>query len=161
MQRRSLDNGDPEARLSFVREYFGSEPRKLAKLIVLVFGTVLVVTVFYVALVGFDKWKTNVTEASHMIWASYTPAGAQTLLATPLGSPRISTPEQRADGLVPLTPTPSAGRQYVCRTCGRASLPVWTATGQPHCPTCQGLMELSPIRGRDGLSTGQAPRQVP
>jgi hypothetical protein len=157
MEGRPPHNEDRDGRISFVREYFGTEPPKLAKLVVLVLGAFLAVTVLYVALVGFDKWKTNVTEASHMIWASYTPAGS--LLATPLVVPRTSTPEQ--DGLVPLTRTPSAGRQYVCRTCGRASLPMWTITGQPRCPTCQGLMELSPIRSRDGLPTGQPPKQFP
>ena len=161
MAYRQSKGGSHDERFSFVREYFNTEPRKLAKLVALVLGAFLVVTLLYVGLVGYDKWSTSMNEASHMVWASYTPAAAQVPLSTPTREPGASTLAPRVDGLVPLIGSRSAGRQYVCRTCGRAGLSTWSVTGQPHCPRCGGLMDLSRVQVRDGLSTGPTSVQFP
>jgi hypothetical protein len=140
-----------ERRPSLVREYFHTEPRKLLYLVGAFVGVLVVVTIPYVLLVGFDKWANNMTEASRMIWASYTPADVNLfppVPATPGTSPYWTT---RVEDVVPLVPLPKAGRQYVCTNCGTLALPVWSSRGQPTCPYCQGLMAVAPLGLREDL----------
>jgi hypothetical protein len=151
-------SGNRGRRPSLVREYLHTEPRKLFYLSAAFVGVLVVVTIPYVLLVGFDKWANNMTEASHMIWASYTPAAAN-LTVPP--APAISTAPSlvpapywmaRIEDVVPLVPLPKAGRQYVCTNCGALGLPIWSSNGQPHCPYCQGLMTLAPLDLREDVT---------
>jgi hypothetical protein len=155
---------DPYAagRPSYVREYLGTEPRRLLYSVGFILGIMVVVTVPYVALVGFDKWTSDMKEAGHMMWAGYTPA------ATPAAGPpyapyapygyavvpaAAALPAAPAAGPLAFGPAPGprpvmpgAGRQYVCPSCGAVGLPSWTQAGQPACPNCGGLMAVAPLR---------------
>ncbi len=156
-------------RPSLVREYFHTEPRKLLYLIAAFLGVLVVVTIPYVLLVGFDKWASNMTEASHMIWASYTPAAAPLAVPPPLPGPAAPSlgpapySTARLEDLAPLVPLPKAGRLYVCTNCGGIGLPVWSSNGQPHCPYCQGLMAVAPLGLREDLPflPGYTPGSTP
>jgi hypothetical protein len=155
------ESGSSEGRPSLVREYFHTEPRKLLYLVAAFLGVLVVVTIPYVLLVGFDKWANNMSEASRMIWASYTPAAAN--LSAPPSLPQSAAPGMMPsppapywtalmEDIVPLAPLPSAGRQYVCTHCGGLGLPVWSSNGQPHCPYCGGLMAVAPLSLREDLT---------
>jgi hypothetical protein len=71
---------------SLIRDYLGTEPRKLFYSAGFIVGVMVVVTVPYVMLVGFDKWTNDMKEAGHMMWAAYTPpAGTAAPYASPYG----------------------------------------------------------------------------
>jgi len=176
------DGADPYAagRPSYIREYLGTEPRKLLYSVAFILGIMVVVTVPYVALVGFDKWSSDMKEAGHMLWAGYTPAAVPAAAAPPYGYPLGAAPAAPAYGypygaavvpaaaLQPAAPTvaapafapafaprvtmPGAGRQYMCPSCGAVGLPSWTQAGQPVCPACGGLMGVAPLRWEPELA---------
>jgi hypothetical protein len=163
----SQRNATGMPRPSLVREYFKTEPRRLAVLALALLGVVVAVTIPYAALVGFSEWTNNMKEASRMIWASYTPAA--TNLALPPRLPSVPPAEIRrsedATALAPLTPLPSGGRSYTCTQCGSTALPSWQTGGTPRCPICQGLMTLGPNRVSAGQraapATALRPNEVP
>lgn len=146
-------------RPSLVREYFGSEPRKFLYLVCVLIGVIVLVTVPYAMLVGFDKWSSDMKEASRMMWASYTPA-AETVPVLPAPAPGSYSVVPTAIGS-PLAAQPSGGRQYVCPNCGATGLPAWNDAAQPRCPICGGMMSVGPLRtGEDWIAAPQvAPGQ--
>jgi hypothetical protein len=161
-QRESGEDPYPSGPPSLVREYLGTEPRKLLYSAGFIVGVMVVVTIPYVMLVGYDKWTSDMKEAGHMMWAGYTtPAAATGLAAAPPGSaPPAAYPYALPYGygysLVPAGGAPLAaapapaptplGRQYVCPTCGAVGLPRWSPSGQPLCPICGNLMAVAPLR---------------
>ncbi|HEY3359015.1 MAG TPA: hypothetical protein VGQ83_37540 [Polyangia bacterium] len=164
------DEADPYApgRPSLIREYLGTEPRRLLYSVGFILGVMVVVTVPYVWLVGLDKWTSDMKEAGHMLWAGYTPAAAGAPVGAPPGYayPYAAGPAAPAApygygyAVVPAalpSPAPPAatapallrpglGRQYVCPSCGAVGMPSWTPAGQPQCPACGGLMAVAPLR---------------
>jgi hypothetical protein len=152
------DQADEEhaGRPSLIREYLRTEPRKLLYAVGFVVGVMVLVTIPYVLIVGFDKWSSDMREAGHMMWAGYTPnpaatAGLQPAAYTvvPTAAPAPAPPTIAGPGAWPqLRPLvqPGLGRQYVCPSCGAVGLPRWTAAGQPSCPACGGMMYVAPLR---------------
>jgi hypothetical protein len=145
-------------RPSYIREYLRTEPRKLLYAVGFVVGVMVLVTIPYVLIVGFDKWSSDMREAGHMMWAGYTPNPAATATLQPAAYTVV--PAAMTPGLTPPTavtgagawPTlrplvqPGLGRQYVCPSCGAVGLPRWTPAGQPACPVCSGMMYVAPLR---------------
>ena len=141
-------------RPSLIREYLGTEPRKLLVAVGFVVGVMVLVTIPYVLVVGFNKWSSDMREAGHMMWAGYTPAATPTGIAAQPAAysvvPVGAAPPAYAGGaawpaLRPLM-QPGLGRQYVCPSCGAVGLPRWTAAGQAACPICGGMMYVAPLR---------------
>ena len=144
-------------RPSLIREYLRTEPRKLLYAVGFVVGVMVLVTIPYVLIVGFDKWSSDMREAGHMMWAGYTPNPAATTALQPAAysvvpaatAPALAPPTIAGAGAWPtLRPLvqPGLGRQYVCPSCGAVGLPRWTAAGQPACPACGGMMYVAPLR---------------
>ena len=141
---------------SLIREYLGFEPQQILKLFLIIGGVMVLVTIPYVLLVGFDKWSSDMQEASHMMWAGYTPAAGQPSLP-PCGVSgnryRYTPVAGTYPGRVPTNVGRSTGQsQFVCPSCGNASLPAWTAVGQPTCPSCGNIMQVAPQRSNISLA---------
>jgi hypothetical protein len=156
------DNGSNgySGKPSLIREYLGTEPRKLLYSSGFILGVIVVVTIPYVLLVGYSKWKSDMKEAGHMMWAGYTPAAANAWAPPQTYSvvPAAATPAMQVPMPAPApTPGPSfapsfgaqqlgLGRQYICPSCGAVGLPSWTSAGQPVCPMCGNTMYVAPMR---------------
>jgi hypothetical protein len=158
----SEGNGFDQGRVSLVREYLGTEPRKLLYSGGFIVGVMIVVTIPYVLVVGYGKWKNDMNEAGHMLWAGYTPAAMGYAAPPTQGcSQGYSVVPAAAASPPSLAPAPYAaqqrgpGRQYVCPSCGAVGLPTWTPAGQPLCPVCGNLMMVTPLRF--GLELAAAP----
>jgi ribosomal protein L32 len=84
----------------------------------LVISTVIIVTIIYWAIFGFDRWSGNMQRASDLMTAA------------------TGTPVAQANTL-----PPGAG-QYVCPRSGVAGCPVFSAAGIPRCPGCGQAMRF-------------------
>ena len=133
--------------VSLLRDYLGFDQRRLLTFLGLVLGVVLVVTLLYVAIFGFDTWSNNMHQAGHLMLANADPRA----LAGP-GGPQVGPGNMRyrpvatamggplSGAVLPAAPT---GAQYVCPRCGLGGLPRWTAGGAPQCPACGGIMNFA------------------
>ncbi len=165
------DGEEYSGKPSSIREYLRTEPRKLLYAVGFVVGVMVLVTIPYVLIVGFDKWSSDMKEAGHMMWAGYTPNPAATAALQPAAwtvVPTAAAPALAptiagagAGAWPPLRPLmqPGLGRQYVCPSCGAVGLPRWTAQGQPACPACGGMMYVAPLRFEAELAA--APMAAP
>ena len=123
--------------------YFGIDKRTWAIFFGLVFGVVIVVTCIYVAIFGFDSWKTSMAGAGSMLLSNFDPqAGA---------GGTVGQGGQMLQGVAPAAvPAFQGGTQYTCPACGAVGLPIWNQVGTPTCPTCGALMVIAGNAGANG-----------
>jgi len=105
-----------------LRVYLGIDQRTAALFVALVVAAVATVTGIYIAIFGFDRWRTDMSRAGSMMIATY------------------ATPVATAPAGPPARPTPAA--QYLCPACGAVGLPAWGRGGAPHCPGCGRVMAV-------------------
>ena len=118
-------------------DYFGFDMRTLGIFSGLVVGVVVVVTGIYIAIFGFDSWKSSMSQAGSLMLSNLnTPNAAAGTAPAPAGT---VTPAPAA----PAPPAARSGAQYVCPTCGAAGLPQWSPNGTPLCPRCGGVMVVT------------------
>ncbi len=121
---------------SLLDDYFGFDRKTLLVFLGLVASVMFVVTCIYVAIFGFDNWKTNMARAGSMMIANFdAPVTGTTEQFIGPGAPRS------APGAVP------AAAQYICPNCGAVGLPGWSTNGTPICPNCGVGMTLAGMAG--------------
>jgi len=98
----------------------------------LVCGVTVVVTLIYIAVFGFQSWKSNMKQAGSMMIINFpAPVGAP----MPLGiqpQPLYTVPAQGAGAL-----------QYVCPNCGVVGVPRWSVGPTPLCPQCGSMVSVT------------------
>ena len=130
-----------EERAGVLSDYFGLDTRTLVTFFCLVVGVVIVVTGIYVAIFGFDNWKSSMSQAGSMMLSNFNDPNAAT--GRTIGPAGPVSP-----AVAPLAaPT---GAQYSCPNCGAVGLPKWTQNGAPLCPNCGTVMNVT------GKTGGQA-----
>jgi hypothetical protein len=113
-------------------QYFGVDEKKIGYFFGLVVAAVVVVTLIYWFLFGFNRWTGEMQRASDLMMAA---------AAAPIGQ-TYSSP-------------PMAG-QYVCPRDGAVGLPRFDANGAPHCPMDGQVMSFVPAQ-----SGGMIPAAAP
>jgi predicted RNA-binding Zn-ribbon protein involved in translation (DUF1610 family) len=117
---------------SYINEYIGIDKRKLIIFFSLLLGVFVVVTGIYVAIFGYQDWKTNMQRAGSMMVANFDQPQVP-------ASPVIGVPAVQPT----LAPSYQPTVQYACPQCGIAGLPNWSANGAPLCPRCGSLMSIN------------------
>ncbi len=115
-------------------DYFGFDMRTLATFSGLVIGVVVVVTGIYVAIFGFDNWRSSMSQAGALMLSNVQAPNAATGMPTAPVGPAVS---------APASPTARSGAQYSCPNCGAVGLPQWSPNGTPLCPSCGGVMTVT------------------
>jgi predicted RNA-binding Zn-ribbon protein involved in translation (DUF1610 family) len=104
---------DTDESVPLLEDYLGMGRRTLYTLLALVAGAFVVATFVYIALYGFQSWKTNMARAGSQMVINYdVPVAAQNDF------------------------------QYVCPNCGVVKQPGWAADGTPLCPSCGAQVDL-------------------
>jgi hypothetical protein len=102
-----------------IEQYLEIDMKKLGLFVGLTLGSVVIVTLVFGLIFGFDRWQQNIQTSSQlMAAASQTPVGA-----------------------APNTHQPVAG-QFVCPAHGAIGLPQFDAAGVPHCPLDGQVMSM-------------------
>ena len=113
-------------------DYFGFDIKTLFVFGGLVVAVIVIVTVLYISIFGFQNWKSNMNQASALLLSNFN-AGAPLVEGQPL-----------LQGATPnIRPVIQGTGQYTCPTCGTIGLPSWSANGAPLCPNCGNVMGLS------------------
>jgi len=113
--------------IGLIQEYFGFDQRRVLISLAMVAGVAVVVTLIYVAIFGFDTWKSNMKQAGNMMVVNFQPPGANGVV-----EPNI----------VPLPAAATSTIQYLCPTCGIVGLPRWSVGATPVCPQCGAVMSI-------------------
>jgi hypothetical protein len=121
-------------------QYFGVDAKKIGYFFGLVVGAVVVVTLLYWFLFGFNRWTGEMQQASNLMMAAAVAPMGQTY-AAPAGQAYAP---------------PSMAGQYVCPRDGAVGLPRLDANGVPHCPLDGLVMSLVPSQSA-GLFPAAAP----
>ena len=123
--------------MSTLEEYLGFSAGKIMIFCGLVLGVVVIVTGIYVAIFGFDNWKSSMQQAGSMMLANFDPVPAP-------GTGVVITPQVAVPPVAQVAPAaPVAATQFVCPNCGAAGLPNWSLTGAPLCPNCGAVMGVA------------------
>ena len=109
--------------------YLGISGKKLACFAGTIMAAVVVVTVAYWAVFGFDRWSRAVSQSASLM-----------LAAAPMTYQGQTAPATYGSG------------QYVCPTHGAVGLPAFDAAGAPHCPVCSQVMRFNGIPSSAGYT---------
>jgi predicted RNA-binding Zn-ribbon protein involved in translation (DUF1610 family) len=125
--------------------YFGFNATKILTFLVLVIGIVVVVTAIYVAVFGFDNWKSSMQQAGSLMLSDFNQPVAPGAVTGPGGGgvPLYTAPQ-------PLTATPRVAAQFRCPNCGTVGLPNTSAGGVSLCPNCGTQMTV--VGGQTGTN---------
>ena len=123
-----------------LEQYFDLDGKGLGYFLGAVIGTVLVVTLGYWLIFGYDRWSGEMQRASDLMTAAVAAPMGQTY-AVPVG--QTYTP-------------PAAVGQYICPRDGAVGLPQFDANGVPHCPLDGQVMSFVPAQS-GGLHPAAAP----
>lgn len=99
--------------LNLLEDYLGIEKKHLSILIAIMASVFVLVTGIYIALFGFQHWRTNMSRAGSMMVINFQVNGTNTVT-----------------------------RQYVCPSCGAVGLPQQGPNGEPLCPNCGQRMKV-------------------
>lgn len=113
-------------------QYFNLDEKGIAYFFGLVIGAVIVVTLLYWMVFGFDRWSVQMQQASDLMTAA---------VVTPIAQTYAS---------------PGTAGQYVCPMDGAVGLPRFDANGVPHCPIDGQVMRFVPAQS-GGLLPAAAP----
>ena len=130
--------------LEQLEQYFDLDVKKLGYFSGSLIGAVIVVTLIYWLVFGFDRWTGEMGRASDLMMAAATAPVGQTY-AAPLAAPVGRT-----------YATTSTAGQYLCQRDGAVGLPRFDANGVPHCPIDGQVMSFTPARS-GGLLPAAAP----
>ncbi len=100
-------------------EYFGLNLKRSAYFLGLTGAALVLVTVIYWFVFGFDRWSGEMQRASDLMTAA---------VAAPV---------------VQANPVPTGAGQYVCPQDGAVGLPQLDGRGVPHCPVCGQVMRFN------------------
>lgn len=120
-----------------IHEYLGFSGRSIAIFLAVSVATVAVVTCLYSAIFGFDTWRNDMTQAGSLMLSNFD---------VPPADP--ATGAQVDPGAVPAAAV--GGCQFLCPSCGVVDLPMWSAVGDPMCPSCGALLG---VQGGGGAAT--------
>ena len=120
-------------------QYFEMDEKGLLYFLGTVIGAVVVVTLVYWLVFGFDRWAGEMQRASDLMTAAVTAPVGQTY-AAPGGQ----------------TYAPPVAGQYVCPQDGAVGLPRFDANGVPRCPIDGWVMSFVPVQS-GGLLPAAAP----
>jgi hypothetical protein len=115
-----------------LEQYLEEDIRRFGYFFGLVIGAVIVVTMIYWLVFGFDRWSGEMQRASDLMMAA---------TASPIGQAYTS---------------PPVAGQYVCPRDGGVGLPNFDAAGVPHCPVCGQVMNFAGSQS-SGLTPAAAP----
>ena len=107
-------------------QYFGVDLKRAGYFFGLTAGALLLVTLIYWLIFGFDRWSGQMQRASDLMTAAVGPMAVQ------------ANPGPAAGGQYP-----AAAGQYVCPQDGAVGLPHFDGTGVPHCPVCGQVMSFN------------------
>ncbi|KPA19051.1 magnetosome protein Mad4 [Candidatus Magnetomorum sp. HK-1] len=107
-----------------IEEYIPMDVKKLSLFTGSVIGTVVLTTLLYWFIYGFDLWQSQMNRASALMTA------AAMVPAQPLQAYNGGAYNQNSSG------------QFVCPQHGSVGLPNYDATGLPHCPICGQIMQF-------------------
>ena len=102
-------------------QYFGLDLKRMGYFFGLIIAALLLVTLIYWLVYGFDRWSGQMQRASDLMTAAVV-------------SPVIQTNP---------APAPAAAGQYVCPRDGAVGLPHLDGSGVPHCPVCGQVMNFN------------------
>ena len=100
-------------------QYFGLDLKRAGYFFGLTVAALLMVTLIYWLVFGFDRWSGQMQRASDLMTAAVGPPFVQA------------------------TPGPAAAGQFVCPRDGAVGLPQFDGSGLPHCPVCGQVMNFN------------------
>ena len=131
-----------------LEQYFEVDEKRIGYFFGLVIGAVVVVTLIYWLVFGFNRWTGEMQRASDMMLAG---------VAAPVGQVYAAPTGQAYTAPVGQAYTaPSIAGQYVCPRDGAVGLPRFDANGVPHCPLDGQVMSFVPAQ-----SGGMLPAAAP
>jgi hypothetical protein len=107
--------------------YLGISGKKLVFFAGTIMGAVILVTLAYWSVFGFDRWSRTLSQSASLM-----------LAAAPMTYQGQASPAMQGPG------------QYVCPTHGAVGLPSFDAAGVPHCPVCNQMMCFNSISSAPG-----------
>ena len=107
--------------------YLGISGKKLALFAGAITGAVILVTLAYWTIFGFDRWSRTLSQSAGLM-----------LAAAPMAYQGPAAPVVQCPG------------QYVCPSHGAVGLPNFDAAGVPRCPVCGQVMCFNGISGAPG-----------
>ena len=112
-------------------QYFDVDVKRIGYFFGLVIGAVIIVSLIYLAIFGFDRWQGGMQGALDLMTAA---------VAAPSGQGYSF---------------PSSAGQYVCPRDSAVGLPNFDGAGIPHCPVCGQVMSFHNALARNmTLSAG-------
>ena len=123
-----------------LEQYFNVDEKRIGYFFGLVIGAVVVVTLIYWLVFGFNRWTGEMQRASDMMLAGVAAPEGQ-VYSAPAGQAYTA---------------PAIAGQYVCPRDGAVGLPRFDANGVPHCPLDGQVMSFVPAQ-----SGGMLPAAAP
>ena len=109
-------------------QYFGLDLKRATYYLGLIIAALLIVTLIYWLVYGFDRWSGQMQRASDLMTAAVGPPVVQ---ANP------------GPAVAQANPGPAGAGQYVCPQDGAVGLPHLDGNGVPHCPVCGQVMHFN------------------